>query len=152
MLLSRGKGLTIPDATILELMIPDGMEIPFQRLIKLYLQQVLKTSCANPLLKFEKLSLLCESILCGIDSVRPFNTFQKYLSFKISRRQASGSTPQKRRTIEGEVERGQLIMFSKSASENAQALLQNHLQHRAVLLCCSGYKIKIERSILEGAL
>ena len=109
MFLMRRRGLIMPDAAIRGLGFPEGIAMPFQRLIKLYLQHMLKTSCAKPLLKLRKFFLLKERILFLRESVGPFKTFQKYLNFRISRRQASGSTPQNRRTIEGEVERGQLI-------------------------------------------
>ena len=111
-LLSRRRGLIALDIAIL-FRIPEGIATSFHRLIKLYLEHMLKASWAKPILKFEKFSLLCERILYVIFSFGPFNTFQKYLSFSILRRQASGSTPQNRRTTEGQVDRGQLIRVSK---------------------------------------
>ena len=81
---------------------------PYQKCIALYLVQILKTSSAKPFLNSKNL-LLYVRILVASASFRPFNVFQKYLSFRISSLQARGSVPQNSRIIAGLVERGQLI-------------------------------------------
>ena len=68
-------------------------------------------------------------------------------------RQASGSTPQKKRTIEGEVEWGQLIsVFKVCVFENVLDPSQNHQHLQALPASCIVYTIEFGRNTLVVAL